>query len=134
MRAKKRNIMCLIVVILSLFSSICFDQVKIDTGFMHPVMTSSDSVLKPVTSEIKEIRLCSTKVLSECRTSQSILLKGRNNSHKGNGHFPEFLYSAFFLTYVGKFCCDSENSSLSAMISPSHIINYIHRSDGKKRI
>lgn len=134
MRAEKRRMIGLILAIILFLSGVCFEQLKMDSFLVNSSVESETSSIRSCQTVLCDANVYSTDILRDCnriRLQQSgrctcpkrELRNSLNLLHLNNSFWTAGNYFAS-LVLIQSF--DQKPSEL--------VTQYIHKSDGKKRI
>lgn len=135
LRLKKDKIVYIILVLILFLSGVCFENNKADSKFLCSPVECSDSNIKSDIFTNLDIQVCTAEMLGAGRISSvqqfscSHICKNRELKI-----FPDYLLLSYLSITEGKFFTSSEITQVYSKCLDELIMNYIHKSDGKKRI
>lgn len=134
MRNKHRRIVCLILVIITLLTGICLENIGTGSDFVYSSGSETGSVL------LQRVNILKT---SDHYATKRILLQRTNHIQK-NGHYitkkvetkllSHLLCSEHFSLFWENLMKSSEEMTGYGQSSKELVTSYIQKSDGKKRI
>ena len=140
MRTKRHNIVCLIIAVITVISGMCFDNSKADSvlayaSFEEAVFDDAAAVIKAADASIGDIMVC-TPLMQGVRDTAGIerSVYRLSVSKREAKVSLDFLCSDIFSLYFGKFAGNRDRAQDSVSGSGELITDYIHRSDGKKKL
>lgn len=120
MRAKRNNLLCMLIILLVSISGMYFEDIKVDSVFACTPAETSNTYISEMDSVITDAQACTTEMLGICKN----VVTGQ-----------------FTILFINIFSLNEENSYSSLeevqLFFGSRdklVANYIHKSDGKKRI
>lgn len=135
MQSRKQKAMCILLAIVIVLSGMCFESSKADASFLYAPAEASDSTVRPVDATIREAQLCTTETLGIRDNADIQQFAGRVNSQKREtSDSLALLYFNILSSAAGKFYAGSEMMRSGQQYRNELVANYIHRSDGKKRV
>lgn len=133
MSKNKQWIINLIVLVI-LLSGMCFDEVRADSVFTYPeasVITyheAADEVISDVDMQVTEI-LCTRNTVSSSQIAAQII-----NSRKETKLSMVFLCVAILSLLLSNFYTTESVVQFPELGTRTVVLNYIHNTDGKKRM
>lgn len=134
MRTGKRRMICLILSVILFLSGVYFEQFKTDSFLVHASMGSETTSIRSCQTVSNDANVCTVRMLRDgncARLQQS----ARYSNPKR-----EMRSSLNLLQINSSFLAEGNNPANSVLIQFSDhkpialVTNYIHESDGKKRI
>ena len=122
LRSRCREIICLILAAWMALSGMRLDDSKADATIWH----SCDSKAS-VSIQTTELPTCNSQAICSAQNSKIQLSK------KEAGISPEYLNSDSFSFEEKLFCVSSETNETQIFCQDGLVVNYIHKTDGKKR-
>lgn len=134
MRSRNRKIICVILAMIIALSGTYVENTKTGLGYQDASADTHTSCLESAEALVRDIQICTTEMLGIRDNVQTGRLSVRlDGSHKEIKSSPGFLCSKLFSLAEKKFFTSSEFISLIMQWPHELVINYIHKSDGKKR-
>ena len=135
MNSKKRKSICFILVILVFLSGMCFDEVKITSYILDATMNEANSYVMSDKITVMEAEVCTTEMLGvrNCVNIRQLARHNMNQKKESRIVFV-FLCSNIFAISRGKCPAEFETTGFFKGVQEKNVLNYIHKSDGKKRI
>lgn len=134
-RLKERKMVCILLAMIVFLSGIFLENAQVDNLSSRAPMEATTSCIQSANAIIVDTQLCTTEMLdmrSVCGIQQ---LAGQRISPKGGLRNPlSFLCLGIFQFFIGRFLTGSGITDIHSLYLNEPVINYIHRSDGKKRI
>lgn len=115
----------------------CIENVKVDSLFLYASIEETNSYIMADDATISQARPCTTEMLGVRNNAGIQRLASRFiNSKRESKVSHNFLYSNIFSLHEKerKFFISSEAIQFCIQCQNELVINYIHKSDGKKRI
>lgn len=135
MRFKNNKIVCIILVMLIFFSGFFIESVPVDNSFACAPIEKTNSCIQSVYMPTIEAQVCTSEMLGVQNTSYMQQLTSRCIALKwGLRTSLSSLCPDTFQLQKSKFFIGLETSTVCSLYVDELIINYIHSSDGKKRI
>lgn len=134
MRIKQYRIICFIIAVLVSISGMCFEDVKADCGFEYAPVEKTNAHIIDGDSAIKDTGICTTEMLRSCNAGVQQHLRayeGQRRELKGSLYF---LCADIISLNEGHLFNGSQICLFCSHNQNKFITNYIHKSDGKKRI
>lgn len=133
MRLKNYKIVCIILSIIVSLSGIFLEDVEADNTFAWSPNEITNSYIQSASATIEDAQVCTTETLGVRSNSRTQQLTGRYTSQKGEfKRSHNFLCPNIFLLQEGRFFSGSEITQIRSGCFSELVINYIHKSDGKK--
>lgn len=135
MQMKKEKLISFVLVIFVFLSGMCFENVKTDSFYVYVSSDTTDACIMSCEAAIIDTEHCTTEMLGVRNGVGLQKLTGRFISQKRDGRLSqEFLYLDIFSLFEGKLFASSEKIHFLNQYQEEFVLNYIHKSDGKKRI
>lgn len=135
MRFKNNKIVCIILVMLIFFSGFFSESVPVDNSFACAPIEKTNSCIQSAYMPTIEAQICTSEMLGVQNTSYIQQLTSRCIALKwGLRTSFSSLCPDTFQLQKSKFFIGLETSTVCSLYVDELIINYIHSSDGKKRI
>lgn len=132
MRSKRRNILCVLITLLVFVSGMYFESIKIDSDFVSVHTEVADTSILPVNCVLTDTQACTTEMLG-IRGDIS-MVRVVANLRRNVEIFGDFLCQNVFSLQEKKSEMSFEKSVIRTDTREKLVINYIHKSDGKKEI
>lgn len=130
-----KKLICALIPFLLLVSGVCFEEVKADSMFPYSFSEGESSSISYGNKTFSEEQACTAEMLGIRGTA------GLGRSHiqlmvqrRDESASPDFLCRKISIPTEGKSYISSDGIQFISEFSEKHIVNYLHRSDGKKRI
>ena len=135
MRAKRNKIFCILITLLVFISGMYFEDIKTDSVFASTLGETTNSYTSDIGSVTIDTQVCTTEMLAVCGNMVTGQFTIRFvNQRRDTGVSPDFLCQNIFSLNEGKSYASIEEVQLISKSQDELIANYIHKSDGKKRI
>ena len=135
MRAKRNKIFCILITLLVFISGMYFEDIKVDSVFASTSAETTNSYISAIGSVITDTQVCTTEILGVCGNMVTGQFTNRFvNQRRDTRVSPDFLCQNNFPLNEGKSYASIEVVQLISKNQDELIANYIHKSDGKKRI
>lgn len=135
MRAKRKNIFCILITLLVFISGMYFEDIKANSVFACTSTETTNSYILDMNSVIKDTQMCTTEMLGirgnmviEQFTIRFV------NQRRATKLSLDFLCQNIFSLNEGKSYANFEEVSFISGSQDELVTKYIHKSDGKKRI
>lgn len=135
MRIKNNRLICILFVILTVLSGICFDYVKTDSFFWCASEGTKEYSVISADYPVHETGLCSSQQLIRSGESVVHFLSSRfANQKKQSQTSLAVLASELFSLHRIKYFIQSKIRLVCSLYPNEQITAYIQKTDGKKRI
>lgn len=134
MRAKRNKIFYILITLLVFISGMYFEDIKIDSVFASTPTEMTNSYISDIGSVITDTQVCTTEMLGVRGNMMIGQFTIRFNQRRDTRVSPDFLCQNIFSLNEGKSYASIEEVQLISKSQDELIANYIHKSDGKKRI
>lgn len=135
MRAKRNKIFCILITLLVFISGMYFEDIKADSVFASTPGETTNSYTSDIGSVTIDTQVCTTEMLAVCGNMVTGQFTIRFvNQRRDTRVSPDFLCQNIFFLNEGKSYASIEEVQLISKSQDELIANYIHKSDGKKRI
>lgn len=134
-RTKFHRFAGLLLALVMMISGICGDAVRADAAFMRAPENTKTSCIEASRAVLTEVECCTAEMLGVRRSTELRAAALRHvNQRRGIGLSSGFLCQKFFTLRHGVFRTGLENAVSVSKYPYGLIADYIHKSDGKKRI
>lgn len=128
------GIMCFVLAVALFLAGMYTDAIMSDVLFVCDSMGKTSSCLRSCHTDINDVNVCIAEMLNEC-SSMEWQPYGRHRSQEGKiGSLLYFLYANLGSSFRGDFWACKETIQSFCQVQNELLTDYIHRSDGKKRI
>ena len=133
---KKRNELLYVIIILLVFiSGMFFEDFKVDSGFVYAATETTNSYMSSVNPVVTDTNACTTEMLGTHKSMGQGQLTTRCTYQRRNSKLSrDYLLLIIIFLYEGKSYANCEEIQFVSKITDNLVVNYIHKSDGKKRI
>lgn len=132
MRSKRRNILCVLITLLVFVSGMYFENIKIDSDFAYIHAEKENTCILPVNCVLTDTQACTTEMLG-IRGDIS-MVRAVANLRRDVEISGDFLCQNLFSLQEKKSEMSFEKSVIRTDTREKLVVNYIHKSDGKKEI
>lgn len=134
-RAKRNKIFCILITLLVFISGMYFEDIKADSVFASTPGETTNSYIPDIGSVTIDTQVCTTEMLAVCGNMVTGQFTIRFvNQRRDTRVSPDFLCQNIFSLNEGKSYASIEEVQLISKSQDELIANYVHKSDGKKRI
>lgn len=137
MRIKNYKILCFILVIFIVLSGMCIENIEADSSFAYAPMEETNSYIMTDDAVISQAEPCTTEMLGVRNNAGIQRLASQFINQKRESKVSlNFLYSNIFFLHEKerRFLISSKAITFCNQCQDELVVNYIHKSDGKKRI
>ena len=131
---KIKKLICAFITLFMFVSGMCFDEIRTDSLFAS-ASSERDTFLSSGCSAFTDEQACTVDMLGIRGTAElgriTVRAAVQKRDEKASS---DFLCQKISVPTEGKSYISSDGIQFISEFSDEHIVNYLHRSDGKKRI
>lgn len=132
---KNQKIVCIFLVIFMFLSGMCFENIKTDSPLAYAPIEKSDSCIDTCKTAVIDVQACTIEMLGVRSYSGFQHLSNRCMNPKREIKLSfDFLGTNLLSSSEGRFYTSYVTFYSFAQGQKKLVLNYIHKSDGKKRI
>lgn len=135
MRKKRNELFCVLITLFVFISGMYFEDFKVDSVFVCAATQTSNSYMSSVDPVVTDTKACTTEMLGTHENMGLGKVTTRFTYQKRNSKLSrDYLYGTIFFLNVGKSYANCDKVQFVSKNQDDLVVNYIHKSDGKKRI
>lgn len=135
MQKKRQKFISFVLIIFVFLSGVCFESIKTDSFYLYVFTEKADSCIMSCEEGILNTEYCQAEMLGSCDSARLQKINNQCVNQKREIRVSlDFLYSNIAPLFQGKSVSDSEKIYFWNQYPKEFVLNYIHKSDGNKRI
>lgn len=135
MRKKRNELLCVLITLFVFISGMYFEDLKVDSIFVCAATEASNSYMLSVDPVVTDTKACTTEMLGIRESTGLGQLTTRFSYQRGHTKLSlDYLCRTIFFLKEGKSYANCEKVQFVLKNQDDLVVNYIHKSDGKKRI
>ncbi|MBQ4531442.1 MAG: hypothetical protein IJA36_12675 [Lachnospiraceae bacterium] len=135
MHIRKKKLVCFMLMIFVFLSGMYFENVKTDFSVVCASNETTNSYIMSYDAVIMEAEHCTTEMMGIRNSIGIKQFVSRYITHKRDSRNPlDFLCSNSFCLSEGRSFTRFETTCFLNQYQEEFVLNYIHKSDGKKRV
>ncbi|MGN0480906.1 MAG: hypothetical protein ACI4EV_04985 [Lachnospiraceae bacterium] len=135
MHKRTNKLICVLITLLVFISGMCFENIKVDSVLERATVRTADAYILPVDAVMTDTTACTTEMLGiGSHTALTQLSVGFATTRVGARLIQYLLGQNIFSLCEGKSYTSFEAIRVISENQHKLVVNYIHKSDGKKRI